>query len=406
MTHSLFSLLPFFLFFLFDNYIPGIGIRPFDFVGLVLLVFLAILRTHRSGLKLKVPAGSLWFAGGLLLYLLISLMFRSEQINAHIGIIFGLFVFIYFRSLAGLESAYNRGLERVLQLSVAALFFQFAYYLIAGDVFDFVLFSDGGSRVWYGGSILRPSGLFVEPNSYCLATAMIVLLRRQIMAEPFDRLSYLAIVSMFMSMSLWGGLTGILLMVYDLFGRGCRVALLSFVSLPVFIIFGYLFAKSLDEENPFLVTMLDRGTDLVMSMVMPSSSDVEGSYGDRYESLRRLFDSDNLDHRTFFGYGVSTSNFQEYGGANGISFLIYSFGIFGVTLFAFVIILCAKGRFGPAFAVFISLSSYPLATYFFWWAWLGLLFTASGATIRKTNAEDLFENWRNSGMAQAHIRGM
>lgn len=380
----------FLLFFVFDNYIPEMGIRPFDFAGIAVVVGLAIFEIYRKAMKVAVSPGAILFAAVMGIYVLISLMFRPDQWKSHIGIILGLVVFVYYRSFGRTGGAEAKWVERILYISVAALFAQMVYYLASGEVIDLVLFSEGGLRVWYGGTIFRPTGLFLEPNSYCLATAMLVLLRRHVTAKPFDSLSYIAIGSMFISMSLWGGAVALLLITYDLLSRGVRVALLSVVFLiPGTILFGFILLQNLGALNSFRITMVDRAANIMMSFGGYSESDLESSYRDRYSALLRLADWDNFDYRLFIGNGVSTSDFQEYGGANALSFLIYSFGLIGTILVAFAIIASAKGGVERPLAIVISLSSYPLVTYFYWWAWLGLLTTgpaidAQGRGILRT----------------------
>ena len=54
----------------------------------------------------------------------------------------------------------------------------------------------------------------MEPNSYCVATATLLILRRELMNKSLDLLSFVAIATMVLSLSLWGALIAIFISCY------------------------------------------------------------------------------------------------------------------------------------------------------------------------------------------------
>lgn len=375
----------FFMFFIFDNYSPGLGMRPFDFVGLILLLGVVVVGMCCAGLKWDLSLGTILFSVSVGIVLLFSLTVRPDQWRAHLGIVLGLVVFICYRSFGRTGGMSITWLNAILAISVGALLVQAFYYVISGNILDLVLFAEGDLRVWYGGTIFRPPGLFMEPNTYSIATAMLVLLRREVMFKPFDALSYAAIGSMFVSMSLWGGIVGLALILYDLFSRNIGLALVFILVLITgSALFAFNFGGESSPDNPFRVTLIQRVETLVSGVTSraEADTDIESSFRDRYSALAKLVDQDDFDYRMFIGNGVSTRDFQEYGGANALSFLGYSFGLVGIALVVLAIAALAKGGMGKPLAVLISISSYPLFTYFFWWAWLGLLMSVPTPTRR------------------------
>ena len=111
-----------------------------------------------------------------------------------------------------------------------------------------------------------------------------------------------------------------------------------------------------------------------------------GSFHDRYLVVHSTRD---INLNFLFGHGISTTKFQEFAGANGISLLMYSIGVFGLFLvFIYLCFLQFKYGLDVVVWVLISFSSYPLITYFYWWAWLALLLC--------------FSNKKNSGAVERY----
>jgi hypothetical protein len=127
--------LSFILFFLYDNYIPGIGVRPFDLAGFAVIFVMLIVGIYREGIKLCSSLGSLLFSVVGIGCISIYLMFRPDQWRAHVGIILGFIVFFYYRSLVRPGDAV-RWLRGLLLISVGAFFGQTIYYFVSGGVLD------------------------------------------------------------------------------------------------------------------------------------------------------------------------------------------------------------------------------------------------------------------------------
>lgn len=376
-SHNLLSVFPFFCFFLFDNYLPEYRIRFLDFIGLAVLLsfsFIRMLGDSRQWFSLSY--GSAMFVAGCVLYGIVSLAFGPEQYRPILAILLGAFIYAYYNSLRYINQIYRKWLTAILMFSVAVFFFQGLYYLISGVVPKMVLVAPGDVRVWYGGQFLRLTGLYMEPNNYCIATVMLVLLRRELMDKSFDFLSYIAIATLVMSLSLWGSVIAVVIVAYHYVSTK-RNWTQSFYS---FVIVSFLVASSilaprylLDEDNALRITLIDRAGK-ILEVISGDYDHVEGSFRDRYLSIAQFGEQNPSDFQMLFGHGINIDDFQEAGGANGLSFLLYSFGLVGLmAIISALVILALKNGLDSSLWIMLTLSSYPLLTYFYWWAWLALL---------------------------------
>lgn len=395
MSLATLSLIPFILFFLFDNYIGGV--RVFDFVGFSILILLTGLRICQKKGRFNISPEAILIASLFFVFFTISFLFRQSDLKPHIGVALGLLVFLCYYGLSPIGSRWVSGIDWLLRISVASIFFQLIYTKITGHFPKLVFLNVDEVRATFAGdaSSIRPTGFFMEPNNYCVPTVLLVLLRRQIQKRAFDFLAYLAIATLFMSLSLWGIFIGWGLTFYDLISRGKKVTLLFVVAITV-VFFGFL--NTLAETSLFKVAILKRTQNVAESVFTDTKESRDKGFGDysekeymqykdaslegRYGGLSKgLFNVSQWDLASFFGHGISMTAFQNYAGANGLSFLLYSVGIFGVM----VLLLAAwlsKVEWEVLMAILISLLSYPLVTYFLWWAWLALLLRASLAKNR------------------------
>lgn len=87
-----------------------------------------------------------------------------------------------------------------------------------------------------------------------------------------------------------------------------------------------------------------------------------------------LTENINLNFHFFLGSGINTSDFQSFFGANGYSFAIYSFGLLWTIGFLMAIYFNSSAhRLKVVVAVLFAMTTYPLFTYLFWYAWLALM---------------------------------
>lgn len=383
-SHALLSVLPFFCFFLFDNYVSEYRIRLLDFVGLTILIVLSVVRLHGNRLSFSLSKRNAAFIAVCLIYVFVSFIFHPDQYRPDAGILIGIFVYSYYSSLNHVDDVYRKWLTGILLISVSAFFFQGIYYFLSGEVLKMVLVAPGDVRVWYGGEILRLTGFYMEPNSYCIATAMLVLLRREVMHQSLDLLAYIGIATLIISMSLWGAMIGVFILAYDYLSRkrnGVQIFFVLIIVLPLMMGSMFALASHLGKHDPLRVTLFDRA-EKIMDVVTGTTSHVEGSFRDRYLAISKVDKRNVSDWQMFFGHGISITDFQNYGGANGLSFLLYSFGLAGILVIALALIILALRRgLSLSLWILISLSSYPLLTYFYWWAWLALLLSFSSRQV-------------------------
>lgn len=375
------SAVAFLCFFLFDNYHPEYRIRVLDLLGLAMVLLCFFCQSVAKNFELKISSGNLVFSSIVAFYIICSLVIDPSSFRGILGVSLGFFVYFHYMRLRISGDVYKKWLTRILFLSVSAFIMQGVFYFLTGEILKMVLVASGDPRVWYGGGIdrlaLRLTGFFMEPNSYCLATSMLVLLRREFMNKSFDLLSYAAISTMILSLSLWGAFIGVFILVYHKFRTSKNLNQLFFrITMLLVIMFGGLFFCSmLDKGNALRITLLDRSAKII-NVFNVSDNQVEGSFNDRYLSITKTINNESVS--LLFGNGISTEDFQVFGGANALSFFLYSSGIVGV-LIIFLMLGFLFMKYGMDIAVWIliSFSSFPLVTYFYWWAWLALLISAS-----------------------------
>jgi len=375
------SAVAFLCFFLFDNYHPEYRIRVLDLLGFAIVLLCFFCQSVAKNLELKISSGNLVFSSIVAFYIICSLVIDPNSFRGLLGVCLGFFVYSYYMRLRNSGDIYKKWLTRILFLSVSAFIMQAVFYFLTGEILKMVLVASGDPRVWYGGGVdrlaLRLTGFFMEPNSYCLATSMLVLLRREFMNKSFDLLSYAAISTMILSLSLWGAFIGVFILIYHKFRTSKNLKQLFFrvIMLLVIMFGGLFFGTMLDKGNALRITLLDRSAKII-NVFNVSDNQVEGSFNDRYLSITKSINNESVS--LLFGNGISTEDFQAFGGANSLSFFLYSSGIVGV-LIIFLMLGFLFMKYGVDIVVWIliSLSSFPLVTYFYWWAWLALLISAS-----------------------------
>ncbi|MCD6401844.1 MAG: hypothetical protein J7L73_07945 [Anaerolineales bacterium] len=189
---------------------------------------------------------------------------------------------------------------------------------------------------------------------------MLTVIRMFLKRGVFDLLLIITLVAIFLSESLWG--FGAIFSLLILFTPSKFYRLLI---IGLFVLFGIILVYT----PKYAMYLLDPITVGRISNITD-----DGSYHGRYGHESNI----NYDFNFFFGNGLSTKKFQGFTGANAIGFILYSFGLFGFIFFLVVLAIgFKKNRLTFLFAVIIAMTSYPLFTYMFWWAWLGILIRLS-----------------------------
>ena len=82
-------------------------------------------------------------------------MVDLDNFKPVLGVLLGLFVFVFYTTLQDVKQIYQRWLTIILFSSVAAFIFQGVVYYLTDHVLKLVLIASGEPRVWYGGGISR-----------------------------------------------------------------------------------------------------------------------------------------------------------------------------------------------------------------------------------------------------------
>lgn len=377
-TRNLFFGILFILFFFWDFYSRTLEIRVLDILG----IFLAFSFTGYQLLKSRNLNGFLRKFNraevAIVTLLVISLLIRIDiaSIKTIIGILLGISVFYIYKNITISVLI----IKILLLVHLGAFFLQFFVFQIFGSVINFHFMSDLAMRIYHKDlNILRVSGLFQEPNSYSWASFMLLILIMR-MQLRFIVVKVLLVVSILISQSLWGIIACVFYLGYEGFRKQKALTGVFVLVVTMFLLL----------EFTHTTNMLG---DFTKNRIVNVKSD---------ESIRLrylvLFDylAETDKKHLVFGQGFNMFRASKLSGANGVSFVIYSVGFIG--FFVLLIFMLVKGKNYYRLMPFIllSISSYPMFTYFFWWAWLAIMLNhndravepvISASSTVKNNAE-------------------
>lgn len=362
-----------FLLTLWDLYVEAAGVRPLDF--LVLFCIMTI-----GGLKLAQGDTNIRATEFHVAYIILSMTLISAVVGAlgqadsakiAFGVTLGLIVFLYFCWSDIRSDVLERTIEVILKIHVGFFIFQWLFYQAFGIyVSPFYLV---GVEVRAFSNIVRSTGLFLEPATYCITTAMLVVMR-YLFIRKVDFLYVISCLTMILSVSFWGIGVGFIMLLGALFERPKRFlwGLLPLVmALPFLLSFNY-------EKIAQITWVLDRFDGLSK----------DNSTNDRY-----LAALDGVGERAvtelIFGQGISY-NYLDLG-SNGLGFIISAIGLFGfIALFIALLFVSNFRRVHITFAALIvSLSAAPLWNTMIWWMWLALLFRIARGPAGHDRSEEV-----------------
>jgi hypothetical protein len=311
----------------------------------------------------------------------------------------GLLIYIFLVNSIEFYLEFEDIVKYSLILASVAIFTQFGYYLVSGQMINLAIFaSEVETRSNFGGLIMRPTGFFIEPGSHALATVNLLMIYLTLKNYKFDFLALCATISVFLSMSLAGFL--VLLLAFTVlsvrtlgrggvrFGVGLALTILGLIVLaPGWLVdaIGLVFFERLD-------------TILVGS---------DGSANDRlgklnFDCLQYIYAQN--PYGLIFGNGLSSDAFTAQCGANNLSWAIYNYGAVISLLFVFRVFW----RFRNAPLIFLSLvyiaMSSQLSSYAFSWLYFACLF---GPLARRLDqgleSIEFSNNGRNAGGSRSEL---
>lgn len=364
-----------FLFSMWDVYVPHLGLRVLDFAGVGLL---CLWMLWKLAVDLRGPVfctrGShlllLMLIWGLILSL-VGFTVSMENAKPIAGILLGIVVFVCFYSIRLNGRSVAKVLGILIIIHASYLSIQYLYYQAFGVVLNIYGFLGTEPRAL--SSIFRPTGLFLEPASYSMSMLMLLTLRTLI-TKRFDTITYFAVGTIFLTLSLWGLIASIIfLLVFARKNTGFFIAVAVLVAfIALFSTVGWINANNtVDWIN---------ANDTPWARLMNLSED--GSATVRYGGLIGhgvdTIGSINL----WFGKGIS-NEYHEFG-SNGLAFILSAGGVFGTGAFLLLLFKSAPRNRGIVTLALILLfmTAAPIWTTLYWWLVLALMTRPLGEITR------------------------
>ena len=346
-----------FLFSLWDFYLPQIGIRLFDFFGIGILCLWMLCRLTLVSRQVIFSTNKFFVINLLIVwgifFSILGIAVSIDNAKPIIGFLMGIVLFVFFYSIKIDVLDLEISLGIIILMHVACLLFQYIYYLFFGVVLNFYGFL-GGEEPRALSSIFRPTGLFLEPAAYSVSMLMLIIIRYFII-NTFDKISIFAIISIFLTLSLWGLIaSSILILIYmrkniKFYAIYFAVIILIFIFIP-FIPVDWLNAN----DNPWM-RLMNLGDD----------SSTNSRFGGlvNFESYVKLF----------IGKGVG-NDYHDFG-SSGIAFIMSAGGLFGFCMLLFLLFKLIRKEQSFLFIILIILcmSAAPIWTTMYWWLWLALM---------------------------------
>lgn len=335
-----------------DVYLFGAGVRPLDFVGMVLLaVGLCSINVRRSS-RLHTWRGSTVISVISCVAAIVGVLADSSNVRAGIGVCLGAAVFTLFSAWPLSRAAVLRTLAVLLVLNLAAFWLQFLVHLETGAVLNY--YSVLGLQPRIKAGIFRGAGLYLEPADFALTVISLVALRAYILGR-FDTLFAVSLLSVVCSLSLWGAVAAVALVLL------C-IRQVPWLLVPVACAGGGLayFVLSRDWHE---IRLLERAVHVA----------ADPSLQARYGGLLTPSAAPLWSPSFWFGQGVRIEYMEL--GLNSLSYLVTSVGVVGAA--ALVITLARRAKRGWRVYVgcllLLALAATYTWTYMYWWSWLALL---------------------------------
>jgi hypothetical protein len=342
-----------FLLSMWDVYFQQLGLRVLDLIGIGLLFFWmlwASFRTRNFQILFLMIFWSLVLG-------IVGVIRSMENVKPTAGILMGVAVFCYFYSIRLDWRSVEKMLSIVIEIHASYLIFQYLYYKNFGIVLNAYGFL-GGEEPRALSSIFRPTGLFLEPAAYSVSMLMLLTLRIFI-TKVFDKLTFLALGSIFLTLSLWGWICSIIFIL--MFSRRNIVL---FVAVTIAILFIFVAFAFIDSD---WIKASDNPWSRLMRLGDDSSANVRfaGLISDDTYTLTSI----NL----WFGQGIS-NDYHDFG-SNGLAFIVSAGGLFGTSVFIILLstLIPRSRKFIILAFILLYMTAAPMFTMAFWWFWLALM---------------------------------
>jgi hypothetical protein len=277
--------------------------RFFDYLALILIFPLIVIRNY----KIKDLSLFFFFAPFIFFGLI------NNQILPSLAVLSGVIIIrLFYNEYTFLNIEFINVLEIVIAIHVAAFVIQIILFYVFKLPFSIIdLFPTlQASRTYNSGlDIIRPGGLMMEPNSYAANIFMLSFISYKL-RKKLNTVVIIALISVPFTTSLWGiALFLILIYLYSSFRFKLVIGVLLFLALNYLIFFL--------EDSITYIRLLQ-----ILEDPMSDNSIVT--------RLGLNSDRQNIDILSLiFGHGINSTMFQDFGGGNGYSYMVYCFGIIG-----------------------------------------------------------------------------
>ena len=329
-------------------YFFNISLAPFPILSLFLLfqrnlklskadlitsfLFIAIVIVNLLFLPFFLYEGSFYF---------------QTVLGFFIGIIYFLLLKSYLKKIKLSSIIFAINLSLVIHLSFFLI--QLIFWLISGEHLDFIVGITGEvTRNLSSISIIRSSGLFIEPQNYSFFILALIYLKYHLTSNYYDHISTLSLTTVFLSFSLFGIIGSLLF--FSLIFRNVisKWIIVSLLSLSIYFTYDYLLfiyenrLVSITEDSSFLV---------------------------RFSEPLYLLFSESKYLLIGKGFGIIETKFYEF---STLIIILTSFGLFLGSFFIVIIFHSVKFRkginkyFSLALLAFILMMDLRISMIFFW----------------------------------------
>ena len=362
----------------------------FDYVAFATLAVITLLIASKNKAILHIPKIVLIIAGSFCSLTLLTLISAQNAPDTRhiIGILasltFGCLVYVNMKVA-------KRILLNCIKISAALVLLVFAVQWIYGKLGILTLdvtgvLSDISSRIAVSDpDDFRGSAIFQEPNSFCvfcyLICSTLIFSREKSLSLQLVALTLMLV--MVFSNSLWGLGAAALLMGLFAIERQKKpiifLAIVLVVSHPVW----------LSGNLQWRIVNFANDTSVAERLVKSTSpTEITKSKIREIDStaIKKIDCDETGGLRLLFGNGATSSCFQQFFGVNTISYLLYSYGIFGLLFLAVVSWIYDEHRLKLRFICLLPLLlTYPYFTYFIFPFFIAFLYDSH--VPRKTSQQ-------------------
>jgi hypothetical protein len=323
--------------------------RVLDYFSIVLIIFYFFLRVENRLIYKPYYSLFLYFIP-FIIFGLINLKFLPS-----LAILFGVsFVAIFAKNVSNTCKDFTKILDFVILFHVIAFVIQILFFYAFKIPFSYLDFFPylQQSRVYNEGlNLLRPGGFMMEPNSYSANIFMLTFISYKLNKKKITVISMLALITIPFTTSLWG-ISILLILIFFRFNFVFKI-----VAILLFLLSSTMVYSILDNSIAFerVVRIIE---DPLSDNSIVTRLGLESNYS---------FNLINL----IFGNGINSTDFQSFLGGNGISYMLYCFGIVGTLFFLFWVYFSNGFKILLLFLFFHL--TYPYYSYLIFWFFLAIV---------------------------------